>query len=658
MGNTTSPPKRKDSNHFTGPKHYNAAYTSGAFSFFNPTARYHVLAPPSHNEVEPQVDPATGNKKKPSRASDELSLTGNEAASVLGHRTTNDTTQEAAVASLPQDTDIPTLSADQIGHALEATDSQLSAQSSLQNAANAATVSPERLAGALGTSPSQIGRIVQLGAGNGNGSKTSVNTTQQKQREQDQKDSGVYYVWRSRDNRKGRHAAVVTKPEILRRGKHKGKKESNGGGGNEERGKDNDDGEECDRTSGGWRHRRKLQDEEKGEGIEEEDAREENRGEGPRVTNSWVSTWHGVSKMVTSFPWWDISYDVALTFFLAAISRSINGFFVYLPLSTPESEFKGEKTGAGATRLITCTLVVISSVLLMLEAVNENRADCFGWALEESLAGNADGPRLRSEEQQGKRCTHHHHVRYVILRGSNPRDQRKAVVVPVSVSVPDDQNLHNEKRDDPQAHSDGDASDSNDSDGKGEINSHHNHQNPSRAWKWWPSSDELKSHYLHEIGFLSCILQLIGSIIFWTEGFTGLPIVQNNISTGALAGCYWVPQVVGGFFFGLSAVLTMVEVQDRWYVPAPNLLGWHIGAWCLVGSFGLIVTGALGFVQNAGAQYKYAVGMATFVASWAFLIASVILLFEALNKYPLTVSTAPPSRQPHIRPDAEQETGA
>ncbi|KAJ4407832.1 hypothetical protein N0V85_004314 [Neurospora sp. IMI 360204] len=661
MGNTTRPPKRKDSNHFTGPKHYNAAHSSGAFSFFNPTARYHVLAPSAHNEVDPQVDPTTGKKKKPSQASDELSLTGNEAASILGHRATNDTDQKA-VASLPQDTDIPTLSADQIGRALEATDSQLSAQSSLQNAANVATVSPERLAGALDTSPSQIGRVVQLGmGGSANGSKTSINTTQRKQREQEQKDSGVYYIWRSRDNRKGRHAAVVTKPGILQQGKIR--KGSKGGNGNKD--KNNDDGEECGRTSGGWRHRRKLQDEETGEGIEEEDAREEARGDGPRATNSLRMTWHGVLKMVTSFPWWDISYDVALTFFIAAIARLINGCFVYLPLAAPKSEFKGEETGAGAgaTRLITCTLVVISSVLMMLEAVNENRADCFGWALEESLAGNADGPRLRSHEHQGKRCTHHHQVRYVLLRGSNPRDQRKAVVVPVSVSVPDDQNLHNEKKDDPDAHSDGDGSDSDDSaaDGskKPDNHGHNNHQHPSRAWKWWPSSGELKSHYLHEIGFLSCLLQLVGAIIFWTEGFTGLPFAQNNLTTGALNGSYWLPQVVGGFFFIVSAVLTMVEVQDTWYIPAPNLLGWHIGAWSLVGSLGLTVTGALGFVQkDAGPQYEYAVGMATFVASWAFLIASVILLFESLNKYPLTVGTAPPSREPHIRPDAKQETGA
>ncbi|KAK3402886.1 hypothetical protein B0T20DRAFT_503240 [Sordaria brevicollis] len=669
MGNTQRPPQRKDSNHFTGPKHYNAAHSGGAFSFFNPTARYHILTPSQASQAQ---TPDRKKDKKKRTDSDELSLTGNEAANVLGQQqqqqqqaASSGDGQPQAVAELPPDADVPTLDADQIGRALETTDSQLSAQSSLRNAANAATVTPERLAGVLDTSPSQVGKVVQLGTGLGaqdNNSKASINTTQQKQREQEQKDNGVYYVWRSRDNRKGRHAAIVTKPGILQQGKNKKNKNKDGKTGrNGETGKDKDGGNYGTGNKGGWRQKRRLQDEEMGEGIEAEDAREEERAEGPRATNTLRMTWHGIMKMFTSFPVWDISYDVALFYFLAAVSRMINGFFVYLPLASPGSEFKGEEAGAGATRLITTTLVVISSVLMMLEAVNENRADCFGWALEESLAGNADGPRLRSHEHEGKTCTHHHQVRYVLLRGSNARDQRKAVVVPVSVSVPDDPNVHNEKKNDPGAHSD-DDSDSSDGSGGDEKNrsghGHDNDQHPQRAWKWWPSKHDLKSHYLHEIGFISCLVQLIGAVIFWTEGFTGLPFAQNNLSVGALNGSYWLPQVVGGAFFMVSAILTMVEVQDKWYVPAPNLLGWHIGAWSFVGAVGLTVTGALGFAQNAGPQYEYAVGMATFVASCAFFIASLILLFEALNKYPLTVGTAPPGREPHIRPDAEQQSGS
>jgi len=44
----------------------------------------------------------------------------------------------------------------------------------------------------------------------------------------------------------------------------------------------------------------------------------------------------------------------------------------------------------------------IGSVFLMLEAVNERRSDCFGWAVEEVLGETGVG-RLRHGE-----CLHHH----------------------------------------------------------------------------------------------------------------------------------------------------------------------------------------------------------------------------------------------------------
>ncbi len=59
---------------------------------------------------------------------------------------------------------------------------------------------------------------------------------------------------------------------------------------------------------------------------------------------------------------------------------------VWLPLQDPATEFNGEIYDAGGiTAFIGATIFEIGSILLMLEAVNENRADCFGWALEEVL---------------------------------------------------------------------------------------------------------------------------------------------------------------------------------------------------------------------------------------------------------------------------------
>ena len=52
----------------------------------------------------------------------------------------------------------------------------------------------------------------------------------------------------------------------------------------------------------------------------------------------------------------------------------INAFFVWYPLEAPWSEFAGETdSAAGISALVGATIFEFGSVLMMLEAVNENR---------------------------------------------------------------------------------------------------------------------------------------------------------------------------------------------------------------------------------------------------------------------------------------------
>lgn len=72
-----------------------------------------------------------------------------------------------------------------------------------------------------------------------------------------QPSSPLYHVWRSRDNRKGRHAAAIGKDHI-----------------------------------------------------------EDERVHVPRTTNMWREIARGLQRMVVRYPVWDISYDVAISFTL------------------------------------------------------------------------------------------------------------------------------------------------------------------------------------------------------------------------------------------------------------------------------------------------------------------------------------------------------
>lgn len=115
--------------------------------------------------------------------------------------------------------------------------------------------------------------------------------------------------------------------------------------------------------------------------------------------------------MFTRFPYYDISYLIAVIFTFGSLIWCINAFFVWLPLSDPASEFPGEiADGGGITAFIGATIFEIGSVLLMLEAVNEDRTDCFGWAIEEAWEEKT-GKWRRGVRREEENCRHHHRNR-------------------------------------------------------------------------------------------------------------------------------------------------------------------------------------------------------------------------------------------------------
>ncbi|UKZ46140.1 hypothetical protein TrVGV298_000338 [Trichoderma virens] len=323
----------------------------------------------------------------------------------------------------------------------------------------------------------------------------------------------VRFLWRSRDNRKGRHPLLVQEPLP---------------------------GEEA-------------------------------RFLTPRRTSHPREILKTVIKTFTHYPIWDISWLVAFIFTWGSVVWVINGFFVWLPVVAPSTEFDGEiYYGGGITAFIGAIIFFeTGSILLIFEAINANRSGCFGWAVEQLVdKGRSGKPRLRVVASR-HHCHHHHQNR---------------------------RNFH---------------------------------------WQWFPSWHDLRIHYIHELGFLAGSAQLFGATVFGVSGFTALPGINNHLTPQwRLNAAYWIPQVIGGSGFIVSSSLYMLETQQKWWKPAPHLLGWHIAFWNLVGAFGFTLCGALGMAyNNSGAQYQ--AGLATFWGSWAFLIGSYLQLYESLSKHPV-----------------------
>ncbi|KAK7558044.1 integral membrane protein [Phyllosticta citricarpa] len=315
------------------------------------------------------------------------------------------------------------------------------------------------------------------------------------------------------------------------------------------------------------------------------------------------------ARIFSQFPVWDISYLVALIFTAGSVIWVINGFFVFLPLIMPSSEFHNEILyGGGTTAFIGATIFEVGSILLMLEAVNENRAGCFGWALsivfdQQGSNHSSSQPALDAEKSiytvqltpKRSACEHHH---------ANTRNLVG-------------QNQHGA---------------STNSDPNGE-----------KSWCWFPSYTQLRTHYAYELGFWACLIQLVAATIFWIAGFAALPGIYNHMADGLIDGVYWTPQVVGGLGFIVSGFLFMLETQTHWLKPALGQLGWHFGAWNMLGGVGFTLSPAFGY-DMAATWAQYQAACSTFWGSWAFLVGSLLQYYESLEKHPVETRRGSPKR--------------
>ncbi|KAI0764700.1 hypothetical protein C8Q74DRAFT_1205533 [Fomes fomentarius] len=137
-----------------------------------------------------------------------------------------------------------------------------------------------------------------------------------------------------------------------------------------------------------------------------------------------------------------------------------------------------------------------------------------------------------------------------------------------------------------------------------------------------------------ELGFLACFIQIWAATIFWVSTITGLPNVIQGLPqdppTAITDVFYWSPQVIGGTGFVISSLLLMVEVQKRWWLPNLRSMGWHVALWNLFGAVGFTLCGALGYASLSSSGVNYQSVLSTFWGSWAFLIGSIVQLWETL----------------------------
>lgn len=283
----------------------------------------------------------------------------------------------------------------------------------------------------------------------------------------------------------------------------------------------------------------------------------------------------GLGRMCTVWAYWDISWWIAVLFSVGSAIFIVCALFYWLPIAYPSTEFAHESgTGGGIASFVGATLFQVGAVLLVFESVNENQTGCFGWAVEALFVRPAP-----------EGCVHHH----------QRRGRREGGAAAAAAEKSPEQE--------------------------------------ARQWTWFPSWKELRGHYFHEIGFVANITLSLGATIFYITGVLSLPGVFDLLSQEVLWGVYWLSYLVGGILFVVASALYMLETQTKWWKPAWGVIGWHIGLWNMIGSVGWTLSASFGYCSPSWCEYQS--DLTLLWASFAFLVGSLLLWFEALDKYPI-----------------------
>lgn len=301
----------------------------------------------------------------------------------------------------------------------------------------------------------------------------------------------------------------------------------------------------------------------------------------------------GILRMFTVFPYWDISWWIGVSFTIGCLLFVACGFFYWLPVAYPETEWPGEKVyGGGLTAFIGATLFQIGAVLLLLEAYNDRAETKFGKA-SAKLVTDAWESLRRDKEQDLESAD-----------GGGSQVLTPEVREP-AVSLPSTE--------------------------QGALRSRLGSVNPfgEREWQWLPTWHDVRTHYIYEIGFLASFTMSLGATIFYITGILALPGI--NLSKPVKQGVYFLPYLVGGILFWLSSALYMLETQPNWYTPQPFKIGWHIGLFNMLGGIGWTLAASFGYCDPEWCEYQSQLSLIW--ASCAFSFGAALQWYESLDKY-------------------------
>jgi hypothetical protein len=306
---------------------------------------------------------------------------------------------------------------------------------------------------------------------------------------------------------------------------------------------------------------------------------------------------HRITLMFTRFPIRDMSWMVGFIFSIGSAAFVVNGFFLVLPLIAPETTFVGEASYATPTSgLVGAIIFVLGGWSGFLEGLNLKRGHSVAvteGVSVENLEMSESGRRkvLDVESARAPKNDHDQKHQSPMQQLSIPKQQTPDTTSPSTALA----------------------------------------MVGSPSFIWYPTMRQFRSTYHRDTAFLAGLIQFIGTIIFLIATITSVPGVIDFTNIPVFYTANLFPATFGGVLFITSSAMQMIGAQEKWYIPRPMRLDWHIGFINVIGSVGFMLAGALPYIGTTEATLQSA--LASFWGSWAFMIGGILQWYHITGSY-------------------------
>ena len=142
-----------------------------------------------------------------------------------------------------------------------------------------------------------------------------------------------------------------------------------------------------------------------------------------------------------------------------------------------------------------------------------------------------------------------------------------------------------------------------------------------------PSPLKLLGWRPHDIGWLSCALQFIGTILFNFNTFDAMLPSLNWFQQDLLI---WAPNIIGSILFLASGYLAFTETCHNWWAWKPGSISWWVVLINLLGCVGFMISALLAIVLpgTPNIEVVHLSIFFTLLGAICFFVGSLLMLPE------------------------------